>query len=86
MMKLANQLVVIISFFLSTNILSATSYRFHYPQNALDNCIEGYVVIEFELDFSDPMRLTSYPKSFKITKSSPEGYFEKAALNYFSKF
>ena len=86
MKNVVNKAVVIFSLFLITSVLSATSYHFKYPQYAIDNCIEGYVTVELELVFDGIESSTSYPTAIKIIESSPEGVYDKLAINYFRKF
>lgn len=67
-------LMVSVSFF-----VQATSIRPSYPTYALDNCIEGFVVFQFEVSENGRAKNTT------ITESHPAGIFDKAALNNLSR-
>ncbi len=51
-----------------------------YPQEALDNCIEGWVHLSY--DFSPDNRATD----IRVIDSEPSGIFEEAAISALSAF
>lgn len=51
-----------------------------YPQRALDNGIEGYVILEYTITKSGSLQ------DVVVIDSSPPGYFEEAALRAATKF
>lgn len=49
-----------------------------FPIAAIKKNLEGWVVVDFSLDQS------GYPIDMKVVDSSPEGYFEKSAIESIS--
>ncbi|MBU0914082.1 MAG: energy transducer TonB [Gammaproteobacteria bacterium] len=49
-----------------------------FPVSAIIKKIEGWAVVEFTLDDD------GYPSNMKVIDSSPEGYFERAAMDSLS--
>jgi protein TonB len=48
--------------------------KVEYPEHALENYIQGYVILEFTVT------KTGTTKDIKVVKADPPGVFEKAAL------
>ena len=88
MKNVINKIAIIFSLMLITSSICAISYvnSIVYPQYAIDNCIEGYVILEFDLKFSSAADSIVLPTNIKVAESSPEGVFEKSAINAVKKW
>ena len=62
--------------------LPLTSIRPHYPRSAAENNISGFVIIEMTVSNDG----TVAADSIKIIESSPEGVFEKSAVDTVKRF
>jgi TonB family protein len=73
---------MILALALGASSVHATSLRSPstYPKEALDNCIEGYVVVRYAVSTA------GRPEKIEVLESEPKGVFDQAAVNAVSSW
>jgi TonB family protein len=64
----------LIALFLAGEVESHQKKMAAYPQVAIDQCLEGYVLLKYKVD--DRGR----PSNLEVVESSPEGVFEESVI------